>query len=68
MSIAFTPMKLGDMEVENRFVHSATYECMAQETGEVTDELVKRYRTLAKGGGRSSHSRLPLCAPLGASC
>lgn len=49
MSIAFTPMKLGDMEVENRFVHSATYECMAQETGEVTDELVKRYRTLAKG-------------------
>jgi len=49
MSIAFTPMKLGDMEVKNRFVHSATYECMARETGEVTDELVKRYRALAKG-------------------
>ena len=37
------------MEVKNRFVHSATYECMADETGEVTDDLLKRYRSLAKG-------------------
>lgn len=49
MSILFTPMKLRDMEVKNRFVHSATYECMALDTGEATDEIVKRYQILAKG-------------------
>ena len=49
MSVAFSPMKIGNMEVKNRFVRSATYECMAKETGEVTDELVNLYRHLAKG-------------------
>ncbi|MFH1351639.1 MAG: NADH:flavin oxidoreductase [Pseudomonadota bacterium] len=38
------------MEVENRFVHSATYEAMALETGEVTDALIRRYHDLSKGG------------------
>lgn len=50
MSAMFSPVKMGAMEVANRFVHSATYEAMATENGEVTDELIKRYRTLAKGG------------------
>ncbi len=49
MSLVFTPSKIGKLEVKNRFVHSATYECMAQETGKVTDELIKRYSKLAKG-------------------
>jgi len=30
-------------------MHSATYEAMASETGEVTKKLVKRYQVLAKG-------------------
>jgi len=38
------------MEVKNRFVHSATCEAMAEETGEVTDSLIKRYEQLARGG------------------
>jgi 2,4-dienoyl-CoA reductase-like NADH-dependent reductase (Old Yellow Enzyme family) len=42
-------MKIRDMEVKNRFVRSATYESMAKETGEVTDELVNLYRHLAAG-------------------
>jgi len=42
-------MNIGNMEVKNRFVRSATIENMAKETGEVTDEFVKLYRTLAKG-------------------
>jgi len=42
-------MNIGKMEVKNRFVRSATIENMAKETGEVTDEFVKLYRTLAKG-------------------
>ncbi|MBW1782358.1 MAG: NADH:flavin oxidoreductase [Deltaproteobacteria bacterium] len=50
MSVMFTPVKIGAMEVANRFVHSATYEAMATEDGEVTDALVKRYTTLAKAG------------------
>ena len=49
MSILFEPMKIGEMELQNRFVRSATIENMAKETGEVTDELVSLYRTLAKG-------------------
>jgi 2,4-dienoyl-CoA reductase-like NADH-dependent reductase (Old Yellow Enzyme family) len=49
MSVLFTPMNIGSIEIKNRFVQSATYECMAGENGEVTDELVKRYTRLAKG-------------------
>jgi 2,4-dienoyl-CoA reductase-like NADH-dependent reductase (Old Yellow Enzyme family) len=49
MSVAFSPIRIGTMEVKNRFVRSATYECMAKETGEVTDQLVQLYRHLARG-------------------
>jgi 2,4-dienoyl-CoA reductase-like NADH-dependent reductase (Old Yellow Enzyme family) len=49
MSILFTPMNIGAMEVKNRFVRSATYHGTALETGEVTDDLVNGYRNLAKG-------------------
>ena len=45
----FENANIGKMELKNRFVHSATYEVMAKETGEVTDELVSRYRLIAKG-------------------
>lgn len=41
MPLVFTPHKIGDLEIKNRFVHSATYECMATATGEVIDELIK---------------------------
>jgi len=50
MSVMFTPVKIGTMEIANRFVHSATYEAMATEDGDVTDALIKRYTTLAKAG------------------
>ncbi len=50
MSILFTPQTIGKMEIQNRFVHSATYECMADHNGEVTSELIKRYSQIAKGG------------------
>ena len=49
MANLFTPIKYGTVTINNRFVHSATYEAMASETGEVTDKLVKRYQVLAKG-------------------
>jgi 2,4-dienoyl-CoA reductase-like NADH-dependent reductase (Old Yellow Enzyme family) len=49
MSILFKPLKLNDVQIRNRFVHSATYEVMSLETGEVSDRLIKRYQTLARG-------------------
>ncbi len=49
MSILFSPYVINKMEVKNRFVHSATQECMAGDNGEVTDQLIKRYVNLAKG-------------------
>lgn len=50
MSALFTSKKIGQKEIQNRFVHSATYECMANHSGAVTDKLIKRYSHIAKGG------------------
>ena len=50
MSKLFTPKKIGDVEIPNRFVQSATHEGMAEENGEVSDELIRRYEKSAKGG------------------
>jgi len=48
MSVLFTPRNIGNVQIKNRFVHSATYEAMATPEGEVTEKLIKRYRRLAK--------------------
>jgi 2,4-dienoyl-CoA reductase-like NADH-dependent reductase (Old Yellow Enzyme family) len=50
MSVLFHPKAIGESEIKNRFVHSATFECMADDSGAVTDKLIKRYSRLAKGG------------------
>jgi len=50
MAALFTRGKIGKMETENRVVHSATYESMANDGGEVTDKLIRRYGKIAKGG------------------
>lgn len=49
MSILFTSKKIGSLELENRFIHSATYEGTAEENGKVSPALIKRYSVLAKG-------------------
>ena len=49
-SIVFTPAHIGQLEIKNRLVRSATYENAATSKGEVSDFLVDLYRTLAKGG------------------
>ena len=49
MSILFKPIQVGNIELKNRFVHSATCESLATERGAATDGLVNRYRKLAKG-------------------
>ena len=50
MSHLFSPMRIGRLELRNRFVRSATFEGMAKENGEVSDEILNLYRNLAKGG------------------
>ena len=46
MSILFEPMKIGEMQVQNRFVRSATYEGMAHENGMVSKDLINMYKQL----------------------
>lgn len=50
MSALLSPVTIGNLKLENRFVSSATYEGMAKESGEVSEELIKRYVKLAQGG------------------
>lgn len=49
MSVLFEPLLLNGLKIKNRFVCSATYEGMAEQTGEVNEKISKRYRNLAKG-------------------
>ena len=44
------PKKIGNLEIKNRFVRSATYEGLATEKGEITDNLINFYKTLSEGG------------------
>ncbi|HUY00779.1 MAG TPA: hypothetical protein VMV49_14555, partial [Candidatus Deferrimicrobium sp.] len=48
--IVFTPAKIGSLEIPNRLVRSATYECRATTEGFVTEDLIKVYAALARGG------------------
>lgn len=50
MSELLESCRLANLDLNNRFVRSATWEGMAPDTGEVTDKLVELYRELAKGG------------------
>jgi len=49
MSQLFEPVKIGNLELKNRLVRSATWDRTALATGEVTDESVVIYRELGKG-------------------
>jgi len=50
MAGLFSPGKIGTMELKNRFVRSATAECLASEDCRVTDRYLRAYDRLAKGG------------------
>jgi 2,4-dienoyl-CoA reductase-like NADH-dependent reductase (Old Yellow Enzyme family) len=50
MSLLFTPTTLGSMELKNRFVRSATVECLASADNRLTEKYYKVYERLAKGG------------------
>ena len=46
----FTPCQIGNLELENRFVRSATWDATADESGAVTDTSVAFYKRLGEGG------------------
>ena len=48
MSILFEPAKIGDLEVKNRFIRSATYFALADEDGFIGEPSVNLIRTLAE--------------------
>jgi len=45
-----TPGKIGRLVIKNRVIRAATSETMATANGEATDELVRLYSDLARGG------------------
>ncbi len=46
----FDPVKLAGITFQNRIIRSATYEGMSDEYGRPTDQLIRKYTALAKGG------------------
>jgi 2,4-dienoyl-CoA reductase-like NADH-dependent reductase (Old Yellow Enzyme family) len=50
MSILFESIKIKDMDLRNRFVRSATGESCADESGHVTENLIRIHQELAEGG------------------
>jgi 2,4-dienoyl-CoA reductase-like NADH-dependent reductase (Old Yellow Enzyme family) len=50
MEQLFSPGRIGNLEIKNRFVRSATGESLAAADGQVTDALVSLYTELARGG------------------
>ncbi|PMH46894.1 oxidoreductase [Vibrio sp. 10N.286.49.B3] len=49
MSILFSPARIGNMTLKNRFVRSATWENMATDDGHMTAKLYDIYEKLAQG-------------------
>ncbi len=50
MSILFEPIEIHGMQLENRFVRSATHDACSNEQGEITDKTIELYSRLAQGG------------------
>lgn len=46
----FNPIKIGNLEIRNRFFRSATCDGMAGENGVVTDKQLELFRELSEGG------------------
>lgn len=46
----FSPEKIGNVQIKNRFIRSATFTRRAEKGGFVGDNLIKFYSELAKGG------------------
>jgi len=61
----FEPYRVGNLELGNRFIRSATYDGMADSSGAVTDASVKLYQELGRGGVGLIVSGYAFISPLG---
>jgi 2,4-dienoyl-CoA reductase-like NADH-dependent reductase (Old Yellow Enzyme family) len=50
LGLVFTPGKIGNLEIPNSLVRSATHDNRADMDGYVTDNLIHVYDRLARGG------------------
>ena len=50
MSTLFQPYMIGEMEIRNRFMRSATTSAYSDAEGVVRQEIIRLYEGLAKGG------------------
>ncbi len=48
--LLFSPKSIGNVNIKNRIVRSATYEKRASKTGYITENLINLYTELARGG------------------
>jgi len=61
----FEPCTIGKLELENRFVRSATWDASADSSGALTDTSVELYRKLGEGGVGLIVSGYAFISPLG---
>jgi 2,4-dienoyl-CoA reductase-like NADH-dependent reductase (Old Yellow Enzyme family) len=50
MADLFSRIRIGTLDIANRFMRSATHDFMADDSGRITDAQVELYRDLARGG------------------
>lgn len=50
MSLLFTPGKIGNLEIKNRFVRAPIYEGLARKDGFISDEMIDSYTRHARSG------------------
>ena len=48
MSVLFEPVKIGTLEIKNRFIRSATYYALSDEDGHISQQSIKLMKTLAE--------------------
>lgn len=48
-SVLFTPIKINELIIPNRFVRSATHDFMSTNDGQITERQINLYRNLGKG-------------------
>ena len=62
----FSPGKIGNVQIKNRIVRSATWVAKATNEGYVTEDLIKLFKDLAEGGTGLIISGYLAVDPLGA--
>lgn len=68
MSKLWTPIRIGNMELKNRFIMAPMFTCLAKPGGEVSDEIVDYYERRARGGAAMIIVEIAAVHPHGAIC